>query len=143
MLGCGAQDRLSIKGEAVSSRCQQGRGTDVMIERVIRAHECERRLPSCKSFSTILYLLRRTEIIESECLNLFDNPEREALDVFVSELLCIGKGRELQRILARTIDTSAEADLLCSLIIKGKFENNRNTRPRTQPASSTKHVDWD
>ncbi|KAK3441489.1 hypothetical protein EUGRSUZ_B01873 [Eucalyptus grandis] len=39
-------------------------------------------------------------------------------------------------------DTSAEADLLYSLIVKAKFENNRFRKPKKQPKSSTNHVDW-
>ncbi|GAA0160177.1 hypothetical protein LIER_43513 [Lithospermum erythrorhizon] len=34
----------------------------------------------------------KSEIIERECLDPFDNPEYEALDVFVNESLCIGVG---------------------------------------------------
>ncbi|KAK9292721.1 hypothetical protein L1049_020700 [Liquidambar formosana] len=39
-------------------------------------------------------------------------------------------------------DSSAEADLLYSLIVKAKFENNRYQKPKKQPKASTKHVDW-
>ncbi|KAI4379040.1 hypothetical protein MLD38_016442 [Melastoma candidum] len=165
-----------------------GGGTDVMIRRVIQAYE----MLSCYS---------RPEIIERECSDPFDNPECEALDVFVNELLCIGKacpyscvktapyaftfttargtaratsqGNEenykiqvavgqcprscihyvtpSQRVILEELldsimdvpyDTSAEADLLYSLIIKAKFENNRFTRLKKQSTSSTKQVDW-
>ncbi|KAL9273477.1 hypothetical protein AKJ16_DCAP27725 [Drosera capensis] len=34
----------------------------------------------------------RSEIIERECLDPFDNPECEALDVFVNEVMCVGQG---------------------------------------------------
>ncbi|KAF7848004.1 hypothetical protein BT93_L2375 [Corymbia citriodora subsp. variegata] len=143
----------------------------------------------------------RSEIIESECLDPFDEPECEALDLFVNELLCVGKGcpyscvkaaphaftfattggtaratsrgngddyqvqvavgqcprncihyvTPSQRIILEELldsimdvpyDTSAEADLLYSLIVKAKFENNRFRKPKKQPKSSTKHVDW-
>ncbi|KAF7848623.1 hypothetical protein BT93_L1792 [Corymbia citriodora subsp. variegata] len=142
----------------------------------------------------------RSEIIESECLDPFDEPECEALDLFVNELLCVGKGcpyscvkaaphaftfatsggtaratsrgngddyqvqvsvgqcprncihyvTPSQRIILEELldsimdvpyDTSAEADLLYSLIVKAKFENNRFRKPKKQPKSSTKHVD--
>jgi carbamoyl-phosphate synthase small subunit len=39
-------------------------------------------------------------------------------------------------------DTSAEADLLYSLIIKAKFENNRYQKPKKKTKFSTQHVDW-
>lgn len=39
-------------------------------------------------------------------------------------------------------DCSAEADLLYSLIVKAKFENNRYQKPKKQPNISTQHVDW-
>lgn len=39
-------------------------------------------------------------------------------------------------------DCSAEADLLYTLIVKAKFENNRYKKPKKQPNVSTKHVDW-
>lgn len=39
-------------------------------------------------------------------------------------------------------DTSAEADLLYSLIVKARFENNRYGKPKKQPKASGKHVDW-
>lgn len=45
-------------------------------------------------------------------------------------------------ILNRPYDTSSEADLLYSLIVKAKFENNRYQKPKKQPKSSTKHVDF-
>ncbi|XP_015570429.1 uncharacterized protein LOC8285564 isoform X2 [Ricinus communis] len=52
---------------------------DTMIRRVIQAYE-------------ILSNFSRSEIIESECLDPFDNPECEAFDIFVNEVLCAGKG---------------------------------------------------
>lgn len=39
-------------------------------------------------------------------------------------------------------DTSAEADLLYSLITKAKFENNRYQKPKKKTKFSTQHVDW-
>ncbi|XP_030473387.1 uncharacterized protein LOC115691001 [Syzygium oleosum] len=162
--------------------------SDAMIRLVIQAYE----MLSDYSWS---------EIIESECLDPFDQPECEALDLFVNELLCVGKvcpyscvkaaphaftfatsggtaratsqgnGDDYpvqiavgqcprncihcvtpsQRIILEELldsimdvpyDTSAEADLLYSLIVKAKFENNRFRKPKKQPKSSTKHVDW-
>ncbi|XP_076951079.1 uncharacterized protein LOC143624246 [Bidens hawaiensis] len=48
----------------------------------------------------------------------------------------------LGSILNVPFDCSAEADLLYSLIVKAKYENNRYTKPKKKPAVSTKHVDW-
>ncbi|XP_023731151.1 uncharacterized protein LOC111878901 [Lactuca sativa] len=52
----------------------------------------------------------------------------------------------LQELLASILnvpfDCSAEADLLYTLIVKAKFENNRYKKPKKQPNVSTKHVDW-
>lgn len=45
-------------------------------------------------------------------------------------------------ILDMPYDTSAEAELLYSLIIKARFENNRYQRPKKPPKVSTEHVDW-
>ncbi|KAK7258857.1 hypothetical protein RIF29_24445 [Crotalaria pallida] len=53
--------------------------SDAMIRRVIEAYQ-------------ILSNYSRSEIIERECLDPFDSPECEAFDLFVNELLCIGKG---------------------------------------------------
>ncbi|KAJ4954867.1 hypothetical protein NE237_011650 [Protea cynaroides] len=39
-------------------------------------------------------------------------------------------------------DSSAEADLLYSLITKAQFENNRYQKPKKQPKASGKNVDW-
>ncbi|XP_030545556.1 uncharacterized protein LOC115751730 [Rhodamnia argentea] len=162
--------------------------SDAMIRLVIQAYE-------------MLSNYSRSEIIESECLDPFDEPECEALDLFVNELLCFGKGclyscvkaaphaftfatsagtarapslgngddyqvqlavgqcprncihyvTPSQRIILEELldsildvpyDTSAEADLLYALIVKAKFENNRFRKPKKQPKSSTKHVDW-
>nr|GEZ07260.1 DnaJ domain-containing protein [Tanacetum cinerariifolium] len=47
----------------------------------------------------------------------------------------------LGSILNMPFDCSAEADLLYSLIVKAKFENNRYKKPKKQPKASTKHVD--
>ncbi|EOY11339.1 Chaperone DnaJ-domain superfamily protein [Theobroma cacao] len=194
-----------------------GGDSDTMIRRVIQAYE-------------ILSNYSRSEIIESlflpfhfsvvilwnifggsmftvgcalcrECLDPFDSPECEAFDVFVNEVLCVGKGcpyscvkrapraftydpstgtaratsqghaedyqvqlavgqcprscihfvtpsqriileELLDSILDKPFDTSAEADLLYSLIVKAKFENNRYQKPKKQPKTSTKNVDW-
>ncbi|XP_057719170.1 pentatricopeptide repeat-containing protein At3g05340-like [Arachis stenosperma] len=51
---------------------------DSMIRRVIEAYQ-------------ILSNCTRSEIIERECLDPFDAPECEAFDIFVNELLCVGK----------------------------------------------------
>nr|XP_015875227.2 uncharacterized protein LOC107412040 [Ziziphus jujuba var. spinosa] len=56
-----------------------GEGSDTMIRRVIQAYE-------------MLSNYSRSEIIESECLDPFENPECEAFDLFVNEILCVGKG---------------------------------------------------
>ncbi|PKI51534.1 hypothetical protein CRG98_028094 [Punica granatum] len=50
-----------------------------MIRRVIQAYQ-------------MLSKYSRSEIIEREYLDPFDEPECEALDLFVNELLCVGKG---------------------------------------------------
>ncbi|XVF41933.1 hypothetical protein PTKIN_Ptkin01aG0320400 [Pterospermum kingtungense] len=164
------------------------RDSETMIRRVLQAYE-------------LLSNYSRSEIIERECLDPFDSPECEAFDVFVNEVLCIGKGcpyscvkrapnafaydpstgtaratsqghaedyqvqlavgqcprscihfvtpsqriileELLDSILNVPFDTSAEADLLYSLIVKAKFENNRYQKPKKQPKTSTKNVDW-
>ncbi|CAH2055031.1 unnamed protein product, partial [Thlaspi arvense] len=51
--------------------------SDIMIRRIIQAYE-------------MLTNYSRSEIIEGECLDPFDHPECEALDVFVNEVLCVG-----------------------------------------------------
>uniref|UniRef100_A0A803N0L2 J domain-containing protein n=1 Tax=Chenopodium quinoa TaxID=63459 RepID=A0A803N0L2_CHEQI len=53
--------------------------SDLMIRRVIQAYE-------------ILSNISRSDIIESECLDPFDNPECEAFNIFVNEVVCAGKG---------------------------------------------------
>lgn len=45
-------------------------------------------------------------------------------------------------ILEAPYDTSAEADLLYSLINKAKFENNRYKKPQRKPKASGQNVDW-
>ncbi|KAL0384817.1 UNVERIFIED_CONTAM: hypothetical protein Sradi_2876000 [Sesamum radiatum] len=136
-----------------------------------------------------------------ECMDPFDQPECEAFDVFVNEVLCIGKGcpyscvnraphafkfssvtgtacaasqghaedyqvqlavgqcprgcihyvtpsqrvileELLDTILNMPYDTSAEAELLYSLIVKAKYENNRYQTPKRNAKVSSKHVDW-
>ncbi|KAJ4829328.1 hypothetical protein Tsubulata_015559 [Turnera subulata] len=165
-----------------------GKDSDSMIRLVIQAYE-------------MLSNYSRSEIIESECLDPFDDPECEAFDVFVNEVLCIGKGcpyscvqtaphafaynsstgtaratsqghgedyqvqaavgqcprscihyvtpsqrvileELLDSILDTPYDTSAEADLLYSLVVKARFENNRFQKPKKQAKTSTQHVDW-
>lgn len=162
--------------------------SETMIRRVIEAYE-------------LLSNYSRSEIIERECLDPFDSPECEAFDVFVNEVLCIGKGcpyscvkrapnafaydpstgtaratsqghaedyqvqlavgqcprscihfvtpsqriileELLDSILNMPYDISVEADLLYSLIVKARFENNRYQKPKKQPKTSTKNVDW-
>ncbi|KAF8091860.1 hypothetical protein N665_0433s0027 [Sinapis alba] len=167
---------------------REGSSSDVMIRRIIKAYE-------------MLTNSTRAEIIEGECLDPFDHPECEALDVFVNEVLCFGKrcsypcfktashvfscvstgtaramsqghGEDyrvqsavnqcprncihyvtpsqriileelLDSVLDKPYDCSAEAELLYALIVKAQFENNRYRKPKkTQPESSSKHVDW-
>ncbi|CAN1356666.1 Chaperone protein dnaJ C76, chloroplastic [Linum perenne] len=156
-----------------------GKGSDVMIRRVIDAYE---------SLSTYT----RSEIIERECMDPFDKPECEAFDIFVNEVVCIGKERapqafafssigtararsqghsedyqvqmaagqcprscihfvtpsqrivleeELDIILNAHYDCSAETELLYSLIVKARYENNRFQKPKKKPKTSTQHVD--
>lgn len=166
---------------------RNGKDSDTMIRRVIQAYE-------------MLSNFSRSEIIEGECLDPFDNPECEAFDVFVNEAVCVGQGcpyscvqraphaftyastgtaratsqghgedyqvqlavgqcprscihyvtpsqrivleELLDSILSTPYDSSAEADLLYSLIVKARFENNRYRKPKKQPKASTQHVDW-
>ncbi|EOA29569.1 hypothetical protein CARUB_v10016283mg [Capsella rubella] len=49
--------------------------SDIMIRRIIQAYEVT---------LTVFYTI--------ECLDPFDHPECEALEVFVNEVLCVGKG---------------------------------------------------
>lgn len=58
---------------------QDNRSSNIMIRRVIKAYE---KLSNCS----------RSEIIERECMDPFDEPECEAFDVFVNEILCVGTG---------------------------------------------------
>ncbi|XP_075511211.1 uncharacterized protein LOC142547040 [Primulina tabacum] len=168
---------------------RDGRNSDTMIRRVIQAYE-------------ILSNYSRSEIIERECMDPFNQPESEAIDLFVNEVLCIGKGcpyscvnsaphafkfsslsgsasaasqghgedyqvrvavgqcprscihyvtpsqriileELLSGIIGMPYDTSAEADLMYSLIVKAKYENNRYTSPKKKNKNvSNKHVDW-
>ncbi|ESW19044.1 hypothetical protein PHAVU_006G091900 [Phaseolus vulgaris] len=162
--------------------------SDAMIRRVIEAY---RILSNCTP----------SQLIESECLDPFDTPECEAFDLFVNQLLCVGKACSnscvkraphaftyasstgtarassqghgddypvqcavgqcprnciyyvtpsqrilleelLDSILEAPYDTSADADLLYSLINKAKFENNRYQKPQRQPKGSSQNVDW-
>ncbi|KAL3349590.1 hypothetical protein AABB24_022621 [Solanum stoloniferum] len=139
---------------------RDGNSSDKMIRRVIQAYE-------------MLSNFTKSEIIERECLDPFDQPECEAFDLFVNETVCIGKGHGedyqvhlaagqcprscihyvtpsqrivleelLGSIMSTPYDTSAEADLFYSLIVKARFENNRYQKPKKQPKASTEHVDW-
>lgn len=167
---------------------RDGTDSDALIRRVIQAYE-------------ILTEYSRLEIIERECIDPFDYPECEAFDVFVNEVLCVGKGcpyscvntapnafsyssstgtaraisqghgqdyrvqlsvgqcprscihyvtpsqriileELLESILDAPYDTSAEAELLYSLIVKARFENNRYQKPKKKPKTSSQHVDW-
>ncbi|KAF9669953.1 hypothetical protein SADUNF_Sadunf13G0018200 [Salix dunnii] len=58
---------------------KDGKVSDLMIRRIIQAYE-------------MLSNLSRSEIIERECLDPFEEPECEAFDIFVNEVLCVGKG---------------------------------------------------
>ncbi|XP_058077679.1 uncharacterized protein LOC131226041 isoform X1 [Magnolia sinica] len=54
-------------------------GSNVMIRRVIQAYE-------------ILSMHHQFETAERKCADPFEDPECEALDLFVNEALCVGKG---------------------------------------------------
>ncbi|WCJ43153.1 Chaperone DnaJ-domain superfamily protein [Euphorbia peplus] len=173
---------------------RDGGNSDTVIRRIIQAYELW-------FFFLILSNYSRSDIIERECLDPFDDPECEAFDTFVNQLLCVGKGcpyscveraphaftydpstgtaratsqghgedyqvqlavgqcprscihyvtpsqrmilgELLDSILDAPYDCSAEADLLYSLIVKARFENNRFQKPKKQPKTSTQHVDW-
>nr|POE50063.1 hypothetical protein CFP56_68474 [Quercus suber] len=135
--------------------------------------------------SLISYILSnysRSEIIERECLDPFKKLECEAFDIFVNEVLCVGKGcpyscvkwapyafslastgsakgfftsfktsvdmiriileELLDSILSTPYSSLAEAEMLYSLMVKAKFENNRCLKPKKQPKTSTQHVGW-
>ncbi|KAK6139446.1 hypothetical protein DH2020_026800 [Rehmannia glutinosa] len=155
---------------------RDGQNSDIMIRRVIQAYE-------------ILSNYSKSEIIERECMDPFDQPECEAYDIFVNGVLCIGRGcpyscvnmaphafkfssvtgtacatsqghaddyqvhlavgqcprscihyvtpsqriileELLDSILNMPYDTSAEAELLYSLIVKANYENNRYQKPK-------------
>ncbi|GAA0173108.1 hypothetical protein LIER_26793 [Lithospermum erythrorhizon] len=51
-------------------------------------------------------------------------------------------GFQAHSIINMPYDTSAEAELLYSLIIKAKYENNRFQKPKKKPKVSTEEVDW-
>ncbi|KAI3445292.1 hypothetical protein Pfo_001957 [Paulownia fortunei] len=167
---------------------QGGQNSEILIRRVIQAYE-------------ILSNYSKSAIIERECMDPFDQPECEAFDLFVNEVLCIGKGclyscvntaphafkfssvtgtaratsqghaddyqvhlavgqcprscihyvtpsqriileELLDSILNMPYDTSAEAELLYSLIVKANYENNRYQNPKKNAKVSSKHVDW-
>nr|POE50064.1 hypothetical protein CFP56_68474 [Quercus suber] len=117
--------------------------------------------------SLISYILSnysRSEIIERECLDPFKKLECEAFDIFVNEVLCVGKGCPYScvkwapyafslastgsakgfftSILSTPYSSLAEAEMLYSLMVKAKFENNRCLKPKKQPKTSTQHVGW-
>ncbi|XP_024959600.1 uncharacterized protein LOC112500352 [Cynara cardunculus var. scolymus] len=71
--------RAKVKQFHPDVRNSDDDSSDIMIRRVIQAYE-------------VLSNLSKSEIIESECLDPFDAPECEALDIFVNEVLCVGKG---------------------------------------------------
>ncbi|OVA12567.1 DnaJ domain [Macleaya cordata] len=48
----------------------------------------------------------------------------------------------LDSILNSPVNSTAEADILYSLITKAKFENNRYQKPKKQPKNTTQNVDW-
>uniref|UniRef100_A0A2P2ILT6 Uncharacterized protein MANES_09G167200 n=1 Tax=Rhizophora mucronata TaxID=61149 RepID=A0A2P2ILT6_RHIMU len=48
----------------------------------------------------------------------------------------------LHSILNAPYDISAEADLLYSLIVKARFENNRFQKPKKEPKTSNQRVEW-
>ncbi|CAA7405982.1 unnamed protein product [Spirodela intermedia] len=58
--------------------CKDIRYSDTMIRRVIQAYE-------------MLSKYHKFEDIEGESSDPFENPECEAVDVFVNEILCVGK----------------------------------------------------
>ncbi|KAD0994761.1 hypothetical protein E3N88_43446 [Mikania micrantha] len=177
--------RAKVKQFHPDVRRSDENSSDAMIRLVIQAYEVH-----------ILFLQ-----LSSECLDPFDAPECEAFDIFVNEVLCVGKGcpyscvktaphaftfssstgtahatsqghgedyqvqlavgqcprscihyvtpsqrvileELLGSILNMPFDCSAEAELLYSLIVKAKYENNRYTKPKKKPNVSTKHVDW-
>ncbi|CAI9102226.1 OLC1v1000465C1 [Oldenlandia corymbosa var. corymbosa] len=69
--------RAKVKEFHPDVRQDEG-NSDIMIRRVIRAYE-------------MLSDYSRSEIIERECSDPFDEPECEAFDIFVNEAMCIGK----------------------------------------------------
>lgn len=71
--------RAKVKQFHPDVRKSDDDSSDTMIRRVIQAYE-------------VLSNLSKSEIIESECLDPFDAPECEAFDIFVNEVLCVGKG---------------------------------------------------
>ncbi|KAJ6811297.1 uncharacterized protein M6B38_155655 [Iris pallida] len=62
--------------------CKDTRGADAIIQRVIRAYEILSKDTKHQD----------TEDINRENVDPFDEPECEAYDLFVNELLCVGKG---------------------------------------------------
>ncbi|XP_058077680.1 uncharacterized protein LOC131226041 isoform X2 [Magnolia sinica] len=134
-------------------------GSNVMIRRVIQAYE-------------ILSMHHQFETAERKCADPFEDPECEALDLFVNEALCVGKGHgedyqvqlavgqcprscihyvtpsqrvileELLDSVLNSLYSSAEAAVLDSLIAKARFENNRYQKPKKRSKASTEYVDW-
>ncbi|XP_048236157.1 uncharacterized protein LOC8285564 isoform X1 [Ricinus communis] len=69
---------------------------DTMIRRVIQAYEVS-AIKFCRFYpisadQRLLKGVNYWTCICSECLDPFDNPECEAFDIFVNEVLCAGKG---------------------------------------------------
>ncbi|KAG8388314.1 hypothetical protein BUALT_Bualt02G0112700 [Buddleja alternifolia] len=151
--------------------------SDIMIRRLIQAYQIIviPRIICISSIQGIMVIITSCGLIciafrfflnlklnFRECVDPFDQPECEAFDVFVNEVLCIGKGHgedykvdvavgqcpkscihyvtPLQRIILEELlhssilnmpyDTSSEAELLYSLIVKAKYENNRYQVPK-------------
>ncbi|KAG6394990.1 hypothetical protein SASPL_145581 [Salvia splendens] len=105
-----------------------------------------------------------------ECMDPFDQPECEAYDVFINEVLCMGKGHagdyQVQRavgqcprscmhyvtpsqriILEELLDSILNMPYDTSaeaefLYSLTRYENNRYQIPKNNPKVSSKHVDW-
>ncbi|XP_020582272.1 uncharacterized protein LOC110025919 isoform X1 [Phalaenopsis equestris] len=112
------------------------------------------------------------ESVERLSSDPFEDPESEACDIFVNELLCVGKGHVddyqvqlavgqcprrcihyvtpsqraiLQDVLQRVLNSPwdvGEAAFLESLISKAIFENRRYQNLKRKPTIETEYVDW-
>ncbi|KAJ8425058.1 hypothetical protein Cgig2_006518 [Carnegiea gigantea] len=111
--------------------------TDIMIRLVIKAYEA----PHAFTFSS-----RGTARATSQG---HGDDYRVQLAVGQCPRSCIHYVTPSQRIILEELlvsildapyDTSAEADLLYSLIVKAKYENNRYQKPKKQPKASTVHI---